>query len=170
LNVKIKKLKGFTLIEVVIATFIVGMSLIAVVGTIQSITQQTSRVKEAFLANLVAKNSMIELQLSPQWADTGEQSDEVEMAGIEWFKKIKVDETDVETLRRVEISVGINDEDQIPVSFLVGFISQSPQIATRSVQWIQANDNLNIPNEETRPGEPNQPIPDDVPNIPINPN
>lgn len=129
--------KGFTLIEVVIATFIVGMALIAVVGTIQSITSQTSRIQEKFVGNLIAKNSMTELQLNQIWADIGENSDTIEMANTNWFKDVTVVATEVETLRRVEISVGIDDDKHRQSSFLVGFISQSPQLGQRPVQWIK---------------------------------
>ena len=128
---------GFTLIEVVIATFIVGMALIAVVGTIQSITSQTSRIQEKFIGNLIAKNSMTELQLNQVWADIGENSDTIEMANTNWFKDVTVVATEVETLRRVEISVGIDDDKHRQSSFLVGFISQSPQLGQRPVQWIK---------------------------------
>ena len=136
--------KGFTLIEVVIATFIVGMALIAVVGTIQSITAQTARVQEAFVANLIAKNTMTELQLNPVWSDIGENSETVEMANTNWFKEVTVIATEVETLRRVEISVGIDNDKHHQSSFLIGFISQSPQMGQRPVQWIKQNpDDIN---------------------------
>lgn len=128
---------GFTLIEVVIATFIVGMALIAVVGTIQSITSQTSRVQEKFIGNLIAKNTMTELQLNQTWAEIGENSDTIEMANTVWFKDVNVIATEVETLRRVEISVGLDDEHHQQSNFLVGFISQSPQLGQRPVQWIK---------------------------------
>ncbi len=128
---------GFTLIEVVIATFIVGMALIAVVGTIQSITSQTSRVQEKFISNLIAKNSMAELQLNQVWSDIGKNSETLEMANTNWFKDVTVIATEVETLRRVEISVGVDDDKHRQSIFLVGFISQSPQLGQRPVQWIK---------------------------------
>ena len=150
------KNSGFTLIEVVIATFIVGIALIAIVGTIQSITAQTSRVQETFIANLIAKNTMTELQLSPIWAEIGEQSENVEMANLSWFKDIEVLETEVETLRRVEISVGIVDDRRRQSSFLVGFISQTPQLGQRPVQWLEQD--INTRDESTDDnGEPNNP-------------
>ena len=145
---------AFTLIEVVIATFIVGMALIAVVGTIQSITSQTSRLQESFIGNLIAKNTMTELQLSPTWSDVGESSESIEMANRNWFKDLTVIETEVETLRRVEISVGLDDDDRRQSSFLVGFISQSPQLGQRPVQWINQG-----PDDSNNPANPDSPIP-----------
>ena len=132
-----KLAKGFTLIEVVIATFIVGMSLIAVVGTIQSITQQTSRLEEKFIADLVANNFLTELQLKSQWPEIGEQDLEAEMAGREWFAKIKVEATEVETLRRIEINVGLDNDEDISSTFVLGFVSASSAIATRPVDWLK---------------------------------
>lgn len=145
---------AFTLIEVVIATFIVGMALIAVVGTIQSITSQTSRLQESFIGNLIAKNTMTELQLSPTWSDVGESSESIEMANRNWFKDLTVIETEVETLRRVEISVGLDDDDRRQSSFLVGFISQSPQLGQRPVQWINQDSD-----DSNNPANPDSPIP-----------
>lgn len=152
---------GFTLIEVVIATFIVGMALIAVVGTIQSITAQTSRVQESFIGNLIAKNTMAELQLSPVWADIGEKSESIEMADMNWFKDVEVIETEVETLRRVEVSVGIDDDVRRQTSFLVGFISQTPQLGQRPMQWIQQgiDSRDEVPSDENEPENPQTPIP-----------
>ena len=165
LNVMIKSFqkKGFTLIEVVIATFIVGMALIAVVGTIQSITAQTSRVQEVFVANLIAKNTMAELQLNPVWSEIGENSDTVQMANLNWFKDVTVIATEVETLRRVEISVGIDNDKHHQSSFLVGFISQSPQMGQRPVQWIK-QDQGDINNDDNDSDSSKNPDP----LIPIN--
>lgn len=152
---------GFTLIEVVIATFIVGMALIAVVGTIQSITSQTSRIQEKFIGNLIAKNSMTELQLNQVWADIGENSDTIEMANTNWFKDVTVVATEVETLRRVEISVGIDDDKHRQSSFLVGFISQSPQLGQRPVQWIKQGVDIrnDKPDDSDNTRNPNPLIP-----------
>ncbi len=158
---KILQQKGFTLIEVVIATFIVGIALIAVVGTIQSITAQTSRVQEIFIGNLIAKNAMTELQLSPVWAELGEKSESVEMANTNWFKDIIVIETEVETLRRVEITVGIDDDERKQSCFLVGFISQTSQLGQRPVQWLEQgfNSRENAPEDRDNPENPETPIP-----------
>ena len=160
--IKSTLIKGFTLIEVVIATFIVGIALIAVVGTIQSITAQTSRVQESFIANLVAKNAMVQLQLSPVWAEIGENSENQTMANIDWFQDVTVIETEVATLRRVEISVGIDDDNRTQSSFLVGFISQTPQLGQRPVQWIEQSLNPDTDNPDT--GKPS--VPDAL--LPIN--
>jgi len=152
--------KGFTLIEVVIATFIVGIALIAVVGTIQSITAQTTHVQETFIGNLIAKNTMVELQLNPVWAEIGEETEEVEMAGKNWFTDIAVIETDVETIRRIEVTVGIDDEARRQSSFLVGFISQTPQIGQRPVQWLGQDNNLTDESPDNPdPDNPLTPIP-----------
>ena len=140
----IKYRQGFTLIEVVIATFIVGIALIALAGTVQSLSKQATRIEEIFIANLIANNTLSELQLRQEWPEVGEKEDSLEMANRDWFHISTVVATDVDTLRRVEISVGLNDDRRAISSVLVGFVSNSSQIAQRPVDWLKLNDSNDL--------------------------
>lgn len=132
-----RSMQGFTLIEVVIASFIVGIALVGAVGTIQSITQQTARIQEKFIAGMVANNTLTELQLRAQWPEIGEESLQAEMADREWFADITIEATEVETLRRVEISVGIDNDEHQTTATLLGFVSANSAIAARPLDWLQ---------------------------------
>lgn len=134
------KSQGFTLIEVVIATFIVGIALIALAGTVQVLSKQTSRIEETFVANLIASNTLAELQLRQEWPEVGEQSDTHEMANRDWFSETRVEATDIETLRRVEIIVGIENDTNSVSTIMVGFVSNSSQIGQRPIDWLGQND------------------------------
>jgi len=157
-------IRGFTLIEVVIATFIVGMALIAIASTVQALTRQTAQIEETFIANLVANNALAELQFLPVWPEIGDNSSTTEMAGREWFYDIEVSETEVESLRRVDINAGLDNEAHISRSHLVGFISITPQIGARSVNWQNPqnfdteNESPNNPDDgsDLTPGNPNE--------------
>jgi len=130
---------GFTLIEVVIATFIVGIALIALMGTVQVTSRQAIQLEEAFIANLIANNLLAETQLQKEWPEIGEQNESIEMSNRDWFYEIKVEATDVETLRRVEVSVGLDDDQNRVSGMLVGFVSSSSQIGQRPVDWLKYN-------------------------------
>lgn len=142
---RVNRKKGFTLIEVVIATFIVGIALIAIVGTIQSITLQSARLEESFIANLVAQNTLSEIQLRTQWPEVGEETLNTEMADRNWFSDIKVTATEVETLRRVEVSVGLDNDKHLTSGLITGFVSASSGIAIRPVDWLKQNSGEDFP-------------------------
>ncbi|MBT8141163.1 MAG: type II secretion system minor pseudopilin GspI [Gammaproteobacteria bacterium] len=140
---KFDRSKGFTLIEVVVATFIVGLALVALAGTVQNLTRQTSLVKEKYVADLVANNVLAELRLAGQWPEIGENSDVVEMASQSWFYDTKVFATDVEQLRRIEVSVGLDDELKQTRATLIGFISSSPTVTAQPVEWVKSQEQDN---------------------------
>jgi general secretion pathway protein I len=154
---RVNRKNGFTLIEVVIATFIVGIALIAIVGTIQSITLQSARLEESFIANLVAQNTLSEIQLRAQWPEVGEETINSEMANRNWYSDITITATDVETLRRVVVSVGLDNDKQLTSGLITGFVSASPGIATRPVDWLKQNSGGDFPNPDQTILNPSSP-------------
>ena len=167
-NTFVKSSKGFTLIEVVVATFIVGLALVALANTVQSLTSAQANLNIKYYANLVAANKLTELQLLPQWPELGEADDQVEMARREWFIETEVTETTVESLRRVDIYVGIDNDEDVVEATLTGFLSSSPQLQVARVDWtgggFLSEDNPTT-DDDTDTGNP----PDDD-STPINPN
>jgi len=155
---------GFTLIEVLVATFVVAIALVALAGTVQSVTREQSNLSTKFFANIVASNKMAELQALPQWPELGESDEDTEMVNLNWFIEMEVTETAVDTLRRVDLKVGlISDEQQVPETVLSGFVGQTPQIGGNRVAWTQLDPTLGsgVPNDDGSPRDDNDPDPDD---------
>lgn len=171
-----KRQNGFTLIEVVVATFVVAIALVALANTVQAVTREQSDLNIKFFANLVASNKMAELQSLPQWPELGESNDDddIEMAERIWFINMEVTETAVDSLRRVDLEVGINDENQFIETRLSGFLGQTPQIGGEKVAWTQTDPTLGGTNPDSRDGDgeddSDEPNPDEPPPTPITPN
>jgi general secretion pathway protein I len=113
---------GMTLIEVLIALFIVGLGLAAVIKTVDSSITNTAYSKTRTLANWVALNKANELQLGIAGNDGSSLDGTSVMAGRDWYWHITLTPTGDENIRRAEIEVRLNEDDAEPVSSLMAFV------------------------------------------------
>ena len=119
-----KRISGFTLIEVMVAFFIVGVALPAMVIRMQSIVDNTIKIDEKTYAYWIAENKLQELQITQELQQTvtksGRQKDRLEFGGRDWVWQSEVIATAMPEIFRLEINVGLT-EDQ-PLASLAGFI------------------------------------------------
>jgi general secretion pathway protein I len=96
---------GFTLIEVLAALVIVALGMLGVIEAVTQTARNGTYLREKTLAHWIAMNVVTErrLQLSPP--DIAESSDEVEFAGQRWRWTLRVTQTQVESLRRMDVTV-----------------------------------------------------------------
>jgi len=97
--------RGFTLIEVLAALVIVALGML---GVIQAVTQTARNgiyLREKTLAHWIGLNVITERRLMPSPPEVSESSDEVEFAGRRWRWTMRVTQTEVESLRRMDVSV-----------------------------------------------------------------
>lgn len=117
---------GFTLIEVMVALFIVGVALPAMVGRMQGIVENTISIDEKTYAYWIAENKLQELQLTQEMQQSitrsGRQKDNLEYGGREWVWESEVISTAVPEIFRLEIRVGLTEDQTLAT--LVGFIYQ----------------------------------------------
>ena len=118
--------RGFTLLEVLVALVIVALGLMAAFGQVNQTLSAASRLREKSIAHWVAVNEMTRLRLLGEFPDVGSSSDEVEMAGVEWRYTVKVVKTELDVLRRVDISVALADRPKSVVTTLSGFLGRPP--------------------------------------------
>ncbi len=121
-----KKNSGFTLIEVMVALVIVGLALPAMLLRMQGILDHTSYINRKTYAYWLAENKMQEMiiaqKLEGNVTKTRKRQDSEEFAGQEWYWKIEMQETAVPKMVRMEIAVGL-DEDE-PLANLSGFLHE----------------------------------------------
>lgn len=97
--------RGFTLIEVMVALIIVGLAMLGAIQVVSQTASNSGYLRDRSLAHWVAMNKLTEVRLQKNAPAVAKSSDEVEMAGRKWKWTMNVTQTQVETMRRIDITV-----------------------------------------------------------------
>ena len=128
-----RKSAGFTLLEVMIALIVVGLTLLAMAGKMGRMLNAANTMRDYTFASWIAHNKITEMRLANVVPEVSSSSGEVEYAGVEWAWRAVVSETEVENLYRVDVTISYPGSDPImrPVT---GFIGEpvSPGQSNRS--------------------------------------
>ena len=100
-----KRVAGFTLIEVLIALAVLAIAMAAVIKVSASNTSNTAYLKEKSIAHWIAVNKANELRLAENWPSVGTKKGSVVMAKQEWRWQLKVSNTPDKNIRRMDIEV-----------------------------------------------------------------
>ncbi|HEY0633885.1 MAG TPA: type II secretion system minor pseudopilin GspI [Gammaproteobacteria bacterium] len=102
--------RGFTLLEVMVALAVVAIALAALVkgGSQSAVT--AAHLRDKSFAHWVAMNRVAELRLQKEWPATGDSGGDEEMANRRWYTLAKVIATEDPDLRRVEVEVRTSDD------------------------------------------------------------
>ncbi len=120
-----KSQNGFTLIEVMVALAIFAAAAAGLIGSITNATFAEDQLRVRTVAFWVAQNRMTEVYLQSHWPSVGDTSGEAEnMMAFEWHWKMKVVATSAKNLRRVEIEIRRDPEQENSDAFLVGFVGK----------------------------------------------
>jgi general secretion pathway protein I len=111
------RVRGFTLIEVLVALAIVTVGMAALLGTLSSSADTVSYLRDKTFANWVALNQIAEVRTSGQLPATGKTDGDKEFAGRKWHWHQEVTSTQVPGMVRMEVSVrpadsGSTDSDR----------------------------------------------------------
>lgn len=117
------RIKGFTLLEVLVALAVLGISLVAALKTSSQQVDTVRILQEKTFAHWVAMNVLTDIQVRKEFLATGKTTGTTRLANQEWFWITVVSETMDKDIRRVDVSVGKEREVKQPSSVLVGFIS-----------------------------------------------
>ena len=120
-----KQNTGFTLLEVMVALFVVAIALGGAIKVMGNAAQNTSRLSNRTFAQWVGLNQVAKLKIDHAWPKLGETKGDSEMASQEWKWVQKIIKTDDKRIKRVEISVSpANSSDSNPYATVVGFLTQ----------------------------------------------
>ena len=126
---------GFTLIEVVVALAILGIGMLAVFKTIGDTVNNVEVLRDRSFAEWIADNRITEIRISGEMPSVEETAGEVEFAGRQWHWITKVSQTQVQGLRRIDVSVRRDeDPENSSIVTLSGFVGATATAAP------QAND------------------------------
>ena len=112
--------QGFTLIEVLVALAIVGVSLLAGLRATGALTLHAQRQSDVLLGQLCAENALHQLRLSRQMPGVGESSRECLQADQAFTLVLNVQPTPNPNFVRVDALVRNADAPVLRVSTIVG--------------------------------------------------
>ena len=121
-----RRCRGFTLIEVVIAIGVISFAIAAGINAVSVNSNNASGLQQRTYAHWVAMNKMAELQLDDQWPSVGTRKGSALMAKQEWFWSMKVSKTPdgYDLIRRVDVMVRMDEDDESPLVTLTGFVGK----------------------------------------------
>ena len=117
--------RGFTLIEVMVALVIVALGLLAAFGQVNQTLTTASRLRDKTFADWVALNQLTAQRLLGEYPAIGSSSGETEMGRAKWRYTVKVEKTDFEDLRQINVSVAFADNPEQVVSSISGFMGRA---------------------------------------------
>ncbi|PTU72708.1 type II secretion system minor pseudopilin GspI [Pseudomonas mangrovi] len=128
-----KRMRGFTLLEVLVALGIFAIVAASVLTASSRSLQNAARLEEKTMAMWIADNRLSEMQLLDPPPGDGRDQGEVDFAGRRWEWRSEVSATSEPAMRRVEVLVAPRvergprgDIEERSVARLSGFLS-APQ-------------------------------------------
>jgi general secretion pathway protein I len=120
---RVKRNRGFTLVEVLVALAVIAIAFGAIMRTLAQSIDVSANLRDRALAMWVAQNRLARQQADRAWpsADTREGTDA--MGGREWRWRELVANTPDADLRRIEIQIRAIQGDAV-LARLVGFLAR----------------------------------------------
>lgn len=113
----LRPLRGFTLIEVLVALVIVALGVGALAAALVSAASGTERLRSRTLAEWVATNRIIETRLEPEFPAVGRREGEVLQGNRRWRWEERIERTNVDGI--VQIVVSVREADSAESDWLV---------------------------------------------------
>lgn len=125
-----RRLRGFTLVEVMVALAIVAIAVPALLFTLDQQIDGTAYLRDRSLARVVAANRMNELRLTLRAGQRrlqGSLSGSETLASRDWYWRVSTTATQVPNFSRVEVAVRDSDDERAtPLYTLVAFLAVEP--------------------------------------------
>jgi len=101
----VKRTRGFTLIEVLVALAIVAVGMAAVMRTVSSSADTIFYLRDKTFAQWVALNQVANLRITGQNPGVGNSEGDTDYAGRKWHWRQEVVASEVPGVKRIDVSV-----------------------------------------------------------------
>ena len=126
-GLKIMSVRGFTLIEVMVALSVFAIVSVALVANSTSTIRQTGIIRERTVATWLAEDQITALRMRRRSEENfpvlGTNRVLLESAGVRWDIETEIESTENDYVRRVTVRV-YRDSTQEVASELVGFLGR----------------------------------------------
>jgi general secretion pathway protein I len=166
--------RAFTLIEVMVALLVVAIGMLGAITAVSQAAGNSGYMRDKTVAHWVALNKLTEVRLQKNAPKVDKTSDEVEMGGRKWKWTMNVTHTQVETMRRIDITVRPEEAPETTrLASITGFFGTAvAPPGSALVSWQGAADSGGPQQggkgkeDEDQQGEPNPPGDDEDPGLP----
>lgn len=115
-----KRVRGFTLIEVLVALGIVAIALVAGLQASAALATNAQRQSDVMLAHICAENELVRMKLARQLPPVGDGEQACQQAGQEFLVRIRVAPTPNPNFRRVDAQVFTGAVSVLRLSTVMG--------------------------------------------------
>ncbi|HEY5807473.1 MAG TPA: type II secretion system minor pseudopilin GspI [Povalibacter sp.] len=132
---------GFTLLEVLAALVIVSLGMLGVIEAVSQTASNGAYLRDKSIAHWIAMNQLTTVRLAQQPPKIDKTSDEIEMADRQWRWTMEVSQTPLDSVRRIDITVRLEDADEdSSLAAVTGFYGTAiAQPGTTIVAWQGEN-------------------------------
>lgn len=116
--------QGFTLIEVLLALSVFSLAGLALLDTADTHFNSLNNLENKMVADWVASNQLVEVNLDETWPPKNNKTGKTEMAGREWFWTQKVIKTQDNDMRSVVIEVRQSEKSELALTSLMTYVSK----------------------------------------------
>ncbi|MEO5341905.1 MAG: type II secretion system minor pseudopilin GspI [Gammaproteobacteria bacterium SHHR-1] len=122
--------RGFTLLEVLVALAVVALAMLALVQTGSRVAFNASGLQQRTLAHWVAQDVLTQTRLAQDWPELGQSDGETEQLAQTWYWALEVSQTEDADMRRLEVRVAERPGAEDHLARLDGFIGRIRQAGT----------------------------------------
>jgi general secretion pathway protein I len=132
--------RGFTLIEVLVALAIAAIGLAAVLGVVTNAARNAAYLHDKTFASWIALNRITTLRLAGNLPSVDKTDGDVDFAGGKWKWLQTVTQTEVPGIRRIDIAVRHDtDPADQPIATVTGFVGRTQVAGVQStINWDYA--------------------------------
>jgi len=120
-----KLIKGFTLIEVMLAMAVFAIAGIALLSTASNNAQNMGYLEDKMFADWVASNQLVAVSLEKKWPPKNNAKGDIELAGRQWFWQQKVVKTTDKNMRSIVIEVRLTEDEKFPLASFTTYVAKA---------------------------------------------